>query len=577
MPQANASKALNENFIDLADQWTNNLKVVDQVDTVPSGDYDPSVVLCTLEGILSDYGECTRNSRWYTEELWNRIINSDEFKELADTRTLFGESDHPMDIEDRVDVHYNYVSHCVRDVYLDNANQCVRGKIDVLDTPAGRIIFTFVKYGSTLGVSSRGSGDLIERTPMGEIRLIRTDEDGNEYTIDENGVSHKRDYTNRVEVDPRTYQFYAWDIVHRPSNRRARISPTLKESRTPDKMLTNLVESAKSDKGSLKWIKSLVESTSIKNKSSIVEKINEYVDMLGGEINDKLPDKLQGSERQNYEATIAKLSQDVIKLTELVAELNAKNGTSATIVSSDTSIDPSQLESLTNILQNFPKQLNESQEKSKMDQAKSADSIIASIEEVGESVLDRIDEAYNNMIKPLVTIGKTVDPFGELIKANGEFVIGAVNQAINEQSKMSIIDDSRLQEMEDELDKASSEINDLKDDNQKLEERLKSLMRSKLSESRKYLTVRCSQLGLNEKTALRQLGDIAECSFDDIDASLNEMYSSGSRSQSHARPIIQESKESINRPFGTVTLNENRKSNVDTDQLDLLGVIRNNI
>ena len=56
MPHANANKMINEGFMDLADQWTNNLQVTSQVDEVPSGEYDPSVVLCTLEGILSDFG-----------------------------------------------------------------------------------------------------------------------------------------------------------------------------------------------------------------------------------------------------------------------------------------------------------------------------------------------------------------------------------------------------------------------------------------------------------------------------------------------------------------------------------------
>lgn len=487
MSQGAVTKSINEGLLDLDDQWSNNLTIVDQLDEVPTGPHDPSVVLCTLEGILSDYSESTRNDRWYSGELWDIVLNSESFKELERTRTLFGESDHPMDVEDRFDVHYNYVSHCVRDVVHDHINHCVRGKIDVLDTPAGRIIFTFVKYGSILGVSSRGAGDLIER----------------------NG---------RVEVDPFTYQFYAWDIVHRPSNRKARVVQ-LSESIKPSTRLTTLIESAKSDRNSLGWIRSLVESTEVPDKEDLLNKVNEYIGMFDEE---NPVDNFQESERENYELKIKDLQSDIIELSNKVVELQnklsvAENKNSQ---SSNLSVDTTKLEELLNKF-NIAQQtkLDESIENVKSENSE----ILSAIDSISEMVLDRIDEAYNNLIKPIVASRKLVQPISEQIKANGDFIVGSVSKLI---PASDIIQDNsvKIAEIESKLNEAESTISELSKENKNLNNKIKTMLESRISETRKYLSTRCSQLGLNESSVIRKLGEITDYTFDELDDELREIY-----------------------------------------------------
>lgn len=557
MPHANANRAINEGLIDLADQWTNNLQVTSQIDEVPSGDYDPSVVLCTLEGILSDFGEMTRNRRWYTKELWENIINSTDFEELKNTKTLFGESDHPMDIEDRCDVHYNYVSHCVRDVWIDYDNNCVKGKIDILDTPAGRIIFTFVKYGSTLGVSSRGAGD-----------LLAIDSDGNKFKIDideETGRYVKSDfYGNKVPVssedkiivDPDNYQFFAWDIVHRPSNRRARVNK-ISESLSANKRLSNLVESAKSDKKSLTWIKSLVESTEVEDKSGIITKIDEYTDMLNGDDSDN-------SECQQKDELIKSLQQDIMNLTNTVVDLMSKLDTKK-VKQSNLDDDTTHYLKILDNIDELPSKLTESinKESSKTDDI---------VDEICEKVLDRIDEAYEHLIKPITLLNKKVTPFGDLIKANGEFIVGAVENLISEtpQTVVSKIPDEELEEIKEALDDANDEINNLKDTNQKLNERVKTLLGSKLTDSRRYLTLRCNQLGINENSAVMRLGtDLSNYSFDDIDDVLNEMY---------RKPSNRRINESVQmKPIGHGSIVKKNNTINESTSDSLLDLIRNNM
>lgn len=557
MPHANANKMINEGFMDLADQWTNNLQVTSQVDEVPSGDYDPSVVLCTLEGILSDFGEETRNRRWYTKELWENIINSADFEELKNTRTLFGESDHPMDVEDRCDVHYNYVSHCVRDVYIDYDNNCVKGKVDILDTPAGRIIFTFVKYGSTLGVSSRGAGD-----------LLAIDSDGNKFKIDideETGRYVKSDpYGNKVLVspedkiivDPDNYQFFAWDIVHRPSNRRARINK-ISESMNANKRLSNLVESAKSDKKSLTWIKSLVESTDVEDKSDILSKINEYTDMLNGDDSDD-------NNCQQKDDLIKSLQQDIVNLTDTVVDLMSKLDNEKSKQSNLRDDTTHFLKILDNI-DELPSKLTES-----IDKSSKTDDLV---DEICEKVLDRIDEAYEHLIKPITLLNKKVTPFGDLIKANGEFVVGAVEKLIPEIPQPVVVDNTtseELKEIKETLDDANDEINNLKDANQKLNERIKSLLGSKLTDSRRYLTLRCNQLGINESSAIRRLGtDLSDYSFDDIDDVLNEMY---------RKPSNQRINESVHtEPIGHGSIIKKNTTINESTSGSLIDLIKNNV
>lgn len=557
MPHANGNKMINEGFMDLADQWTNNLQVTSQIDEVPSGEYDPSVVLCTLEGILSDFGEMTRNHRWYTKELWENIINSSDFEELKNTRTLFGESDHPMDIEDRCDVHYNYVSHCVRDVWIDYDNNCVKGKIDILDTPAGRIIFTFVKYGSTLGVSSRGAGD-----------LLAVDSDGNKFKIDiddETGRYVKKDpYGNKVLVssedkiivDPDNYQFFAWDIVHRPSNRRARVNK-ISESLNANKRLSNLVESAKSDKKSLTWIKSLVESTEVEDKSDILSKINEYTDMLNGDDSDN------SQNCQQKDELIKSLQQDILNLTNTVVDLMSKiedNKVKQSNLDDDTT---HYLKILDNI-DELPSKLTESIDKSS---TLKPDDII---DEICERVLDRIDEAYEHLIKPITLLNKKVTPFGDLIKANGEFVVGAIEKLSPGLQPVVNTSDKEMEEIREALDDANDEINNLKDANHKLNERIKTLLGSKLTDSQRYLTLRCNQLGINESSAVMRLGtDLSDYSFDDIDDILNEMY---------RKPSSERINESVRMEpigHGSVIPKDNKLNESTSDSL--LDLIRNNM
>jgi hypothetical protein len=159
----------------------------------------PNGILKRIKGVVADF-KSNRNGRVYPRELWENVINSEYVKEMMESKCLFGESNHPFD--DRVEIDLNNVSHCIHDLYIEGDS--VIGVLDLLPTPAGEIINNLIDYGSKIGVSSRGAGE-----------------------VNSDGT-----------VDADSYNFFTFDLVPRPSVAAAR--PTIIESEEvkPEKLLT---------------------------------------------------------------------------------------------------------------------------------------------------------------------------------------------------------------------------------------------------------------------------------------------------------------------------------------------------
>ena len=85
--------------------------------------------------------------------------------------SILGELDHP---EGRFDVQLKEASHKITDLWYDQANHNVMGKLEILDTPNGKIAQQLVEAGYPLFVSSRAAGDVNEKTHEVEIAQIFT-------------------------------------------------------------------------------------------------------------------------------------------------------------------------------------------------------------------------------------------------------------------------------------------------------------------------------------------------------------------------------------------------------------------
>lgn len=148
-----------------------------------------------VEGVLQRAGAKNQNGRVYDKAILER--EADKYlKEFVKNGNAFGELDHP---ESAV-VSLKNASHVVKDLWWDGDE--LKGKIELLNTPAGNIVKEIIKGGHTIGISSRGTGS-VQQT--------------NEGTL---------------EVQP-DFELVCWDFVSNPSTHGAFMNPiSLNEGKT---------------------------------------------------------------------------------------------------------------------------------------------------------------------------------------------------------------------------------------------------------------------------------------------------------------------------------------------------------
>lgn len=149
-------------------------------------------ILGRLVGPIADFKNPTRNGRKYTEKLWEKVYSDPIVKEKIENKCLFCELGHP---EDRLEVDPEKICACFAELPKKSDDGKLYTVIDILNTPNGRILKTLLDYGTTVGISSRGEGDLIS------------------------------DYNGDEIVDPDTYQYETSDIVLLPAVKSARLTP----------------------------------------------------------------------------------------------------------------------------------------------------------------------------------------------------------------------------------------------------------------------------------------------------------------------------------------------------------------
>jgi len=195
-----------------------------------------------LAGIAADFTKPTRNGRRYPLELWENVEKSDDFKEMMETMTCFGEADHPSDESGRVDTSIKEIAVVLTKYEIRKSEGVVYCEFLILDTPNGRIIKTLLDAGCKMGVSSRGIGDEVVR---------------NGETI----------------IDPNTYQFYGFDVV---------VMPAVVESKNNSKQRSNikLVKSIRKEilnantEQELVNISNMIDASKLPDIGSLKESIN---------------------------------------------------------------------------------------------------------------------------------------------------------------------------------------------------------------------------------------------------------------------------------------------------------------
>jgi hypothetical protein len=171
-------------------------------------------ILKVLKGPLSTLGKKNRNGRIYSRALWEKVLNSEYWKDMISNNTLCGEIVHPGERteSDSWEIDARNISHRIKEAHIEGDK--LMGTVEVLDTEQGRNLAELINAGCTVGISARGMGDL-----------------------------------NGDEVDPDTYNFKCFDITMRPSDPNARLIP-ITESENIRLIISESEESDRLIKGS---------------------------------------------------------------------------------------------------------------------------------------------------------------------------------------------------------------------------------------------------------------------------------------------------------------------------------------
>ncbi len=110
-----------------------------------------------LKGICIEGDKRNANERIYPR---HEIIKAVETinEQIRNGNSVLGEVDHPDDLK----INLDRVCHTVEGMWMDGHAGC--GKLKILPTPMGELIKTLLTSGVKLGVSSRGSGNVDDRT-----------------------------------------------------------------------------------------------------------------------------------------------------------------------------------------------------------------------------------------------------------------------------------------------------------------------------------------------------------------------------------------------------------------------------
>ena len=133
------------------------------------GEVKPGAIIGTFEGECADSNITNKNGLDITREVWENVFDSEEYKTAIELGHLIGFLGHPSDPADQ-----NFMNACIvmtEGHIADNGK--VYGTFNLIDTPVGRIVKTFIDAGVKFGISVRGAGDIIDNSVDPETFVFR--------------------------------------------------------------------------------------------------------------------------------------------------------------------------------------------------------------------------------------------------------------------------------------------------------------------------------------------------------------------------------------------------------------------
>ena len=173
-----------------------------------------------LKGIAIQGGIRNANQRVYpVSEIGNAVKTLND--QIQNGYSVLGEVDHPDDLK----VNLDRVSHMITDMWMDGPNGY--GKFKILPTPMGNLIKTMLESGVKLGVSSRGSGNVDDRTgEVAEFEIITVDIVAQpsapgayptpvyEHLMNMRGGNRALNVAKEVKEDPKAQKYLKENLLH---------------------------------------------------------------------------------------------------------------------------------------------------------------------------------------------------------------------------------------------------------------------------------------------------------------------------------------------------------------------------
>ena len=110
-----------------------------------------------MKGICIQGDKRNANERVYPTREISRAVDTIN-EQITQGQSVLGEVDHPDDLK----INLDRVCHMVEGMWMEGSDGY--GKLRILPTPMGNLVKTMLESGVKLGVSSRGSGNVDDRT-----------------------------------------------------------------------------------------------------------------------------------------------------------------------------------------------------------------------------------------------------------------------------------------------------------------------------------------------------------------------------------------------------------------------------
>ena len=122
-----------------------------------------------MKGICIQGGVRNANQRVYPVNEIGRAVKTLN-DQIQGGYSVLGEVDHP----EGLNINLDRVSHMISECWMDGPNGY--GKLKLLPTPMGQLVKTMLESGVKLGVSSRGSGNVLEGSgEVSDFEIITVD------------------------------------------------------------------------------------------------------------------------------------------------------------------------------------------------------------------------------------------------------------------------------------------------------------------------------------------------------------------------------------------------------------------